>query len=84
MTTTLYTCGCVESDGVRHTAVCTEGHTELPAEVPEPEPLEDDDAESPDETRRIGKASAALARGEDPDDTRTPAEKKADKKASKA
>jgi len=79
---TYFVCGCTEADGIRVFAACTEGHVETPAELPEPEP--EPEPESPAEKKRIATASASLARGEDPKDTRTPAEKKADKKAAKA
>jgi hypothetical protein len=87
MSQTHFACGCIEIDGTRVVGDCTEGHVsaETPAELPtEPEP-EDEDAtpETPAETKRIAEGAAALARGEDPKDTRTAAEKKSDKKAAK-
>jgi hypothetical protein len=77
MSATVYACGCVETGGVRAVTQCTEGHTATTVAAPTPTA----GVPSADEEKRIAHASAALARGEEPEDTRTPAEKRADKKA---
>jgi hypothetical protein len=76
MSQTHYACGCVETDGVR--ALCAE-HLANPPVVEARAPK----ATPPEEARRIKAAEDALARGEDPEDTRTAAEKKADAHAAK-
>ena len=55
---TKYICGCVEADGVRDPSGCAEGHVpEPPAEVPEPEPVIEDDA--PTKKKAATKKTAA-------------------------
>jgi hypothetical protein len=78
MSQTFFACGCIVSDGIRSVDCGTHG-----AENPDPLAEAVVPEETPAEKKRIAEASAALARGEEPKDTRTPAEKKADKQAAK-
>lgn len=80
MSLTQFTCGCVEVEGVREYTGCTEGHTADRVEVVETAPVIEESADA--KARRL-EAEAALAAGKEPKDTRTAAEKRADKQAAK-